>query len=77
MDFEEEDEEEGTRNMNNGVALTAVVVFGKEKAKNLVFLQKRIVPRNMYNVVTSLTPVVDSAILSNFNKQNIGALVQS
>jgi len=55
----------------------AISIIQREMAKNPAFLQKNIDTRNMNNVVSALTAVVDAAAFSSAEKQKLVALVQS
>ena len=49
----------------------------EEAAKNFAFLQKRIHSRNMKHVAAALTGAVEAAVLSDVDKLELVALVQS
>eukprot|EP00450_Noctiluca_scintillans_P002421 CAMPEP_0194482150 /NCGR_PEP_ID=MMETSP0253-20130528/4235_1 /TAXON_ID=2966 /ORGANISM="Noctiluca scintillans" /LENGTH=688 /DNA_ID=CAMNT_0039321673 /DNA_START=47 /DNA_END=2116 /DNA_ORIENTATION=+ len=55
----------------------AISIIQREMAKNPAFLQKKIDTRNMNNVISALSAVVDAAAFSSADKQKLVALVQS
>ena len=60
-----------------GTLERAFSIIQRGMSKNPAFLQKKIETRNIINVISALTAVIDAAVFSSADKQKLVALVRA